>query len=257
MVEWSMSNRRLGWVMISGLGVFSGCCLAADPPSAQADPFVKCVTELSTEPEFAEIAAKLPLVDWNHISFAMKADKTLPTPKERNEISDWFDAREVCWKRSETFHQEKYPPEIVQLAKEGKTAVDAIGVDLYNRKITFGEANKRIQELGDGITARLIPIIKQYQADIAAQKAADERRAEEQRARAEQQRVTNTQLAIQEQAIADAREAQQENLRQQRAQLFLNYMQAMRPAPIQIPQPRPVYNTNCYSYGNSTNCTTH
>ena len=96
----------------------------------------------------------------------------------------------------------------------GNAEIHNIGLDLYNKKITFGEANKRIQEYGNDIRARLIPIIKQYQAEIAAQKAANEQQV------LQRQEASNRQAA-QEQANARAQYAQEQALRQQRAQMFL------------------------------------
>src|ERR1035438_6009152 len=113
-----------------------------------SDPFLVCMRELAVDPKYSDIAEKLPLADMTTISFKMLADQTIPTPKEREEISDWFDKRDKCLKNGETYHRANYPPELNQLGNEGSAGVKAIGVDLYNRKITFGQANKQIQDLG-------------------------------------------------------------------------------------------------------------
>jgi hypothetical protein len=224
-----------------------------DPPRVTATQnFLACVKALSSDSKFAEISTKLPLQDVNSVSFNMLADQSRPTAQEREEIAEWFDQREGCWKANEAAIQTEWPPEIVQVASEGSSGFKAIGVDLYNRKLTYGEANLRIQELGNNIKARIIPIVKQYQAEIGAQKAAAEQQAANRQEAAERR-------ASQQEAYAQAQANQEQALRQQRAQLFLNYMGAMRQQQQQIQQqyaPKPTYTTNCSTSGNMTNCTT-
>ena len=224
--------------------------------AANSDPLLACVADLAADPKFSDIADKLPLADPNHITFKMLADESLPTPKERTEIAEWFDEREDCWNSTEALHRQQWPPELFQLAKEGGDSAREIGVKLYNRRISYGTANKQIQELRNSVTARTVPIIKQYQAEIAQQRAAAQAKADDDRKSAEQSAELREQAeerrALQEQQYANAQAAQAESLRLQRAQLFLNYMRAT-----QIPPPRPTYNTNCYTAGNFTNCTTH
>jgi hypothetical protein len=255
-----MSKNNIAWsIAISLVAAQSWLsAVAGEEQSTTAspvtDPYLQCIWKLAADPQYSDIAAKLPLKDMTTISFSMLADETRPTPTERKEISDWFDRRDECLKAGEALHRAQWPPELFQLGNEGSAGVKAIGVDLYNRKITYGEANKQIQQLGDNIKAKAITIIKQYQADIAAQKAASEQQAQQ------RQEAANRQAA-QEQADANAQYAQQQMLKQQRIQIFLNYMQAQQQAQQQQLRdqfaPRPTYNTNCITAGSSTNCTTH
>jgi CO dehydrogenase/acetyl-CoA synthase beta subunit len=153
-------------------------------------------------------------------------------------------------KAGEALHRAQWPPELFQLGNEGSAGLKAIGVELYNRKITFGEANRQIEQLGNSIKARMIPIIKQYQAELAAQKAEVERKREAQAQLASQQQ---TQYEVQIRTDA----AQEQAARLQRAQLFMNYIQAQQQQLRNQVAPRPTYNTNCTTAGSSTNCTTH
>ncbi len=66
---------------------------------------------------------------------------------------------------------EQYREQVSSEVK-GSAELHNIGLDLYNRKITFGQANKRLQDYMVAIRAQLVPIIKKYQDEIAAQKAA-------------------------------------------------------------------------------------
>jgi hypothetical protein len=226
------------------------------PAMGAVDPFIGCVRVLSFDIQFEGLSKKLPLDDMTTITFAMLADNSLPTLQERKDLLAWFDRRDRCWKDSEALHQTQWPPDIFQLSQEGNAAIHKIGLDLYNRKISFGEANQEIEDQGNAIKARMLAIVKRYQDEIATQKAlADEQ--------AEQKRQASAQLAAQQeanyQAQAQYTAAQDQAARQQRAQMFSNYMSAMqqqRQQQLQQFAPRPTYNTNCYSSGNSTNCTT-
>ena len=218
--------------------VFQVCAIAALAEEQPIDPVAKCSREMSQRPQFSEIATKLPLMDIRQISFAMIADQSFPTDKQRKAISAWFDEHEACRKAGDEYRRTQYPPDIYSLLQEGETGMRIIGADLYNKKITYGEANKRLQQLADDVLGRLTRIVKQYQAAIAAQKAAAEEQAQQQ------------------QALADARQAQEQALRQQRAMLFLNFMRANQPPPIQFhPMPvSPTVTTNCSAFGNQWSC---
>jgi len=215
------------------------------------DPFIQCLRDLAAEPQFEQLSHKLPLADLTSITFPMLAEESRPTPKERQEIADWFKKRDKCRQGSDALHRTQWPPEIYEVSTQGDAGIQAIGVDLYNGKITFGETNKRLQQLRSDILAKLVPVIKKYQAELVAEQAA----AEERKVAAAQQAQQREEQVRQ---YGDAQAAQQELIRQQRAALFLNYMRAMQPKPLQMPPPpAPTYNTNCYTYGNTTNCTTH
>jgi len=231
---------------------------------APVDPFLACVRILSFDIQFENLSKKLPLYDMTTISFAMLADGSLPTPQERKDLLAWFDRRDKCWKDSEPLHQAQWPAEIFQLSQEGNATIHAIGLELYHRKITFGEANKEIENGGNAARAKLIPIIKRYQDEIAAQKAAAAQMAA-------QKQDASDRLAAQRQANYQAQEqfaaAQEQADQMQRRQLFMNYFGAMQQQQVQLRQqqaqqlqqqfaPKPTYRTNCSTVGNSTDCTT-
>ncbi len=97
---------------------------------------------------------------------------------------------------------EQYREQVSSEVK-GSAELHNIGLDLYNRKITFGQANKRLQDYMVAIRAQLVPIIKKYQDEIAAQKAAAEQQAQQRKEAASRQ-------AAQEQANANAQYAQEQ-----------------------------------------------
>jgi hypothetical protein len=243
---------------LAALFIVSVCTLESNARSAEqaADPFLECVISFTSEAHYSIIAAKLPLADFNHITFNMLADQSKPTPQEREDIAEWFDRRDACWKNSAEYRNFNWPMDFVQLAEQGDIGIKEIGVDLYNRKISYGEANKRLQELGNGIKAKVASLLKQYQTETAALQAQAADKAERQRQYADQQQ-------FQQQQYADAQARQNQALRQQRAQAFLGFMQQQQIQQQRVQQqqlqqfaPRPTYNTNCFTAGSSTNCTT-
>jgi hypothetical protein len=139
---------------------------------------------------------------------------------------------------SDEYRRTQYPPDIYSLLQEAEIGMRAIGLDLYSKKISYGQANKRIEFLANEVFGRLTQIIKAYQAAIAAQKA------------------TAAQQAQQQQALADARQAQDQALRQQRAILFLNFMRMNQPPPLTFHpmQTNPSVHTNCMAIGNTWSC---
>jgi hypothetical protein len=232
----------------------------ASETTPAVDPFIGCVRILSFDIQFEALSKKLPLYDMTTITFAMLADNSFATPQERKDLLAWFDKRDRCWKDSEALHQSQWPPDIFQLSQEGNAAIHKIGLNLYNRKINFGEANQEIQDQGNAIKTRLLAVVKWYQDEIAAQKAVADQQAEQKR-EASAQLAAQQQANYQAQAQADA--TQDQAVRQQRAQMFLNYMntmqqqqQQLREQQLQQLAPRPSYTTNCFTAGSNTNCTT-
>jgi hypothetical protein len=119
-------TRHLAFATFLALGFQ---LLACPGTLAQEDPVRKCSQEMSQQPRFADIAVKLPLMDIRQISFAMLADESLPTAKERKEISSWFDEHEACRKAGDEFRRTQYPPDIYLVLQEGETRARTIGVE--------------------------------------------------------------------------------------------------------------------------------
>jgi hypothetical protein len=226
--------------------------------STVVDPYLACVRRLAFDIQFEDISKKLPLYDMSAISFSMLADSSLPSPQERKEISLWFNKWERCWKDSEPLHQSQWPPDIFQLFQEENAEIHNIGIDLYNRKITFGEANKRVQDYGNNFRARVTATVKQYQAEIAAQRAAAEQQAEQQ---AQRKQEAADRLASQQQAYENAQEQAAAAARQQHAQLIENFLhqtaQQMRDLADARQRLAPnSTHTTCYTNVGGMSCTT-
>ena len=243
-----MKKRVSPWMLftvVTAAQLFLIDCNASELTgrSTTVDPYVACVRILAFDAQFEILSKKLPLYEMTAISFAMLADDSLATPQERKDILAWFGRQESCWKDSEELHRSQWPPDIFGLFQEENSEIHNIGLDLYNRKITFGEANKRIQDYGNIFRARVATTVKQYQAEIAAQKAAAEKEAQRKQDAAER-------LASQQQAYENAQEQAAAAARQQRKQLIVNFLNQLGQL-----TPHTTY-TNCYGGAGSISCTT-
>jgi hypothetical protein len=203
----------------------------------RADSLLDCFRYVATDPQYADIAGKLPLKDLTAISVVMLADQTHPTPKQRTELASWFDERDRCWANSD--ERARWQPELVQIGQEGSTRFKAIGADLYSGKLTFGGANKQIAELRDSIQARITSLVSQYRA--AAKAAADQKQHEEEQEE-RQLEETSARRAAQERAEENEQTYQEQMLRLQRAQALMNAFPTI---------------TNCNAMGSSVTCYSH
>ncbi len=216
------------------------------------DPVINCIRGLMTDERFSTIAGKISLGP-TETTFAMLADDSRPTDSERAAIGAWAEARDNCVKGGLAWAERAYPAELLALGLQGEHALLALTVELVNKKITYGEYNKRRQAMVDEIRKHAAAVAERLQAQRVAEKQTDEanrdaeRRAAEARAQAD---------ALNQQAIA----AQNDIARRQMAMgLLLNQLRSFQPpapmVPYQIPI-RPVYQTVCSPIGNTVYCTT-
>jgi hypothetical protein len=225
------------WLLGFLVGTLAAASAIRAPAQANVDPGPACNQGVLQKPEFADIATKLPLADIRKITFPMLADESTATDQERQAISDYFSAHEQCNERVDDWRRSHYAPEFYQALTEADGQLLSIGVDLYNRKISFGEANKQIKQLTADAVAKITAMAQARQAALQAQADAD---------------VERENLA----------RAQEQDARRQRALLLLGMMRANQAAPIvpyRLPTPTDVHlHANCATttIGSvaSTNC---
>ena len=220
---------------------------------AQQDPSIGCNRDLAADPRFASIADKLPLAGISEMTFEMLANEKSPNAKERKAISDWASSHKECTKLGETFRQQNYPPQVIALLIEADNSVVAVAADLYNRKLTYGAANKRLQSNLDDFRNRLAAIVQQIknQREAQRQEAAARQAAKEQAQQAQQ-----AQEALEAQRASNQAELQAQQADQARRQAVIQQLlRNMQPQPLPNPY-LPKSTTNCTAFGNQINCTT-
>jgi hypothetical protein len=227
--------------------------ILARPCLAQQDPLVDCLKGLAADTRFTPIAAKLAINAATDTTFPMLADQTIANGAEQKAISDWATARAECVKGGEAHWQQHYPPQLHALAIEAENMMMALAVDLYNKKITFGEFNKRRQVAADEVRNKIVAMVQHLQSEKQAREKAEREARQRSQWQAQQQ-------AQQAQLAREQMEAQDDIARRQAAMGILLGRMGATPAyapmrPYQMPT-RPSVNTNCSQTGNQLNCTT-
>ena len=224
---------------------------------AQQDPGIECVSKLAQESRFTAIAAKLPLKDATNIPFEMLADESVPTQAERQAIAAWVTAHQACGKSAEAYREQHYPPQVNALLIQANNRFYVIAAELFNSKLTYAEANRRVQSVVDDLRNKVATLIQQAVAEKAAKQEATKQAQQAQEAA--RLRDESAQREAQRR-YQQAQEDQEIAMRRQAAfQYFLSNMRAFEPKPLQpyqMPPLRQSIQTNCYRIGNQVNCTT-
>lgn len=245
--------------------IFFAMLLAiATPCYAQQDPSIVCNRDLAADPRLTSIADKLPLAGISEMTFEMLANEKYPDAKERKAISEWVSSHKECVKTGETFRQQNYPPQVIALLIEADNSVVAVAADLYNRKLRYGEANKRFQSNLDVFRNRLAAIVQQITSQREAQQQAQdaEKAAQQRDSAARQAAQEQSQQALQAQQALEAQRARnQAELQAQQAEearrqaVMQQILRNMQTQPLPNPY-LPKSTTNCTAFGNQMNCTT-
>lgn len=222
------------------------CLLCCSPAYAEENPGIACTLQLATEPKFAPIANKLPLGDMSDISFEKLAIKAKPTKKESKLIAEWAEVHSSCFNQGLKYAKTNYLPQVVALAIEANNRETAVAASLFNKEISYGEANKQIQAIADDFRNKLTAVVEQIKSEQAAKKLAKDTKDAA-------QWESDRRILEQQQAQEDAQR------RQLAGQILLNNMRNNQPAPFvplvpyQMPV-RPSVTTNCSQVGNQWIC---
>jgi hypothetical protein len=108
-----------------------------------ADPTGACVANLSADPEFAALGAKIPLFNAYSATPAMLADTGKPSVPERGAIELWVARRNACYERGRAWRANNLGPQFVTLSEQGQASFGALAAELYTGRITYGEFSTR------------------------------------------------------------------------------------------------------------------
>ena len=236
------------------VAVFAAIAAGAlvDRAGAEDNPLVACLVTASQDSRLDPLRDKLVVAVPGEETFAMLADQSMPTDQQRAAISIWSDGKHDCVTKWLPWWQEHFSAELVDVAVEVDNQMTFAAVDLYNRKITFGEFNRRSKVARADVKQRVAAIVARIQT-------AQRQQQDQQAAVARQEDWQRQQLAEQEELQRRQLEAQDDIARRQMAmQVLLRQMRPVaQPAPLvpyQVPV-RPIVNTNCMQTGNQVHCT--
>lgn len=125
---------------------------------AVADPMGDCIAALANDDALQPIADKVALSGDSDRAFFMMANNSHPTASEKVVILDWGNKRERCLSNNP-------PPQnpVTHILVEGFRTVQSMILDLYNGDVSYGEFNRRRQDLNNAQQAMLQQVINQYQ----------------------------------------------------------------------------------------------
>jgi len=122
---------------------------------AQEDPIAACLERIVGDKRFASIRGKVALGDASDTTFAMYSNESFATQADRAAIAGWSEARVECAKAGESHRQKERGPLTAAFILEGEHALVSLAVDLYHRRISYAEFNKRRQAAADNIRRQL------------------------------------------------------------------------------------------------------
>jgi flagellar biosynthesis GTPase FlhF len=222
--------------------------LASDICVAQQDRLTACFQNLASRPQFSSISAKLDIGTAARSSPAMLSDNSIAKDNERRAIADWAAARAECLQAAHQEGTALYRPPLLAYGIEAENKVLAAAVDLYDRKISFGEFNRRRQVISEEQHSKAGALSRQIQEQRAAHEQADRHARDTEELRRELQEVERQAALAQQQALA-AQQAQETAARGA----------AARAANRQTVQP-PVFRgtrpySDCFRFGGRIVCT--
>jgi hypothetical protein len=122
---------------------------------AQEDPIAACLERIVGDKRFASIRGKVALGDAADTTFAMYSNESFASKADRAAIAGWSEARVGCAKAGDSHGQKERGPLTAAFILEGEHALVALAVELYHRRISYAEFNKRRQAAADNIRRQL------------------------------------------------------------------------------------------------------
>jgi len=108
----------------------------------------KCYDDLKEDPTLAILKEKVALAGVKDQTFAMLADITKPTAKEKEALKAWGNKRDVCMKlRRDEDVTAKAPVSVTTLGDSYHTSSQVLIIDLINEKLTYADYSLKRQAL--------------------------------------------------------------------------------------------------------------
>ena len=179
-----------------------------------SDPKKDCENQLKNDNRLAVIASKISLSGVSDIGFAMLADQTFPNQVEQKIIALYADGVRKCVKDADPIRRQKYSSEVnLAFAQFDADFMDA-AIELYNKKITYGKFNTKLQQLDKTLNDKLTGFTTQANAQKNEQDEANRARADAMR---DAQRRQDQARQADEQRIQQQRQTEQERINANRS----------------------------------------
>ncbi len=174
------------------------------PGINQLDPRLTCLSALENDKKIQPLNGKISTTIFWDINFPMLSNQSFPTSKEQQSIAYWADELRRCISDSSAYRQKNYSRELINLLDKEDDQIQEAAIDLYNKKITYGKYNSRIQQIFKESKFSL-DNIEQNKADQEAQSRARAAAMRDAQQRQEQQRMTEQRQAEQRRQAEQSR----------------------------------------------------
>lgn len=212
--------------------------------AAQSESLAACLAKLASEAGLAAIANKVSLGMAATMTPSMLADTSVAGNHERPVISKWAAARAECLKADAKFGTEVYRPPMQAFGIDAEHKVMASAVDLYDKKISFGEFNRRRETVAEELRGKAAQLNRQIQQQSMAFEQADRQTREREQMQREIDEAGRQASIARQQAEAAQQAAARRSVRP-------NAPSGARPY-----QPPPFMAArNCFRFGNRIACT--
>jgi hypothetical protein len=212
--------------------------------AAQQESLASCLDKLAPEPAFSLLARKLALGMATGATPAMIADTSLANNQERPVIAEWAAARAGCLKADSRYGNAVYRPPLQAFGIDAENKVMAAAVELYDRKIPFGEFNRRREAIAQELREKSAQLSRQIQLQATTLEQADRQMREREQIQREIDEA-DRQATL---ARQHAEQAQAAVARQSARRSGADGPRRNQPAPI-------APNRNCFRFGSRVACT--
>ena len=139
---------------------------------AQQTSLASCIDKLAADPGFAQLAGKLAVGAATDKAPTI-VDTSLANNTERQVIAEWAAARAECLKADSRYGNAVYRPPLQAFGIDAENKVMAAAVELYDRKISFGEFNRQRQAIAEELRGKAAHLRQEIQSQRTAQEQAD------------------------------------------------------------------------------------
>jgi hypothetical protein len=212
--------------------------------AAQQGSLASCLDKLAPDPAFALLARKLALGMATGATPAMVADTSLANNQERPVIAEWAAARAECLKADSRYGNAVYRPPLQAFGIDAENQVMAAAVELYDRKISFGEFNRRREAIAQELRGKTAQLSRQIQLQSTTLEQADRQMREREQMQRDIDEVERQAALARQQAEQAQAAVARQSARRSGADVTRRY------------QPTPIApNRNCFRFGSRIACT--
>ena len=141
------------------------------------DPRLSCQSSWELDARFTVLATKISLTGLTDLTFPMLSNQAMPSAKEQQSIAALADEFKKCINQSAQYRRSNYSKEVNALLEREDAAFLDGAIDLYAKKISYGNYNYRAQKITKESKNSLTLLEQKISSDSAASEAAAKTRA--------------------------------------------------------------------------------